>query len=68
LFEKIGNLPNLGAVVSEVDPYFVLVVFGWNFLCMFDFSFLIMGIGNLLLFAIVRIVCHSVFFFFWREG
>jgi hypothetical protein len=25
---KIGNFPNLGAVVSEGDPFFALVVFG----------------------------------------
>jgi hypothetical protein len=33
LFEKIINLPNLGAVVNEGDPFFVLVVFGWRFFC-----------------------------------
>jgi hypothetical protein len=30
--EKICNFPNLGTVVSEDDPFFALVVFGWIFI------------------------------------
>jgi hypothetical protein len=37
-------------------------------LCMFDFSFLMTDSGKLLLFDIVRIVCHSVFFIFLVRG
>jgi hypothetical protein len=33
-FEEVGELPNLGAVKGEGDPFFVLVVFIW---CLFLF-------------------------------
>jgi hypothetical protein len=67
LFEKIGILPNLGALVSEGDPFLYWLFLDGALLCTFDFSFLIMGIGKLLLFVIVRIVCHSVYFYFSGE-
>jgi hypothetical protein len=58
LFEKIGNFPNFGAMVCEGGPFLVLVIL----------SFLMMGIGKLLLFAIVRIVCHSATSFSGKRG
>jgi hypothetical protein len=38
--ENIGSFPNLGAVVSEGDPFFALVVFGWSFIVHVRFQFL----------------------------
>jgi hypothetical protein len=32
LSKKIDNFPNLRVVVSEGDPFFALVVFGWSFI------------------------------------
>jgi hypothetical protein len=52
-------------VVCEGDPFFALVVdfVGLRFILHFYFSFPMRDRGNLLLFAMARIVCHSVFFF-----
>jgi hypothetical protein len=57
--EEIGNFPNFDIVVSECDPFFFASV-GF-LLCMFDFSFLMIDSGKLLLFAVGRIVYHFVF-------
>jgi hypothetical protein len=30
--KKIGNFPSLGTVISEVEAFIALVVFGWIFI------------------------------------
>jgi hypothetical protein len=39
LTKKIGNFSNIGAVVSEGDPFFALVALGWNFIVHVLFQF-----------------------------
>jgi hypothetical protein len=65
MFEQVCDFPDLGAVISEGNPFCALVVYvlAGVLLCKFDFSFLMRDREKLLLFAVVRIVCHSVFFF-----
>jgi hypothetical protein len=37
MFEKIGDLPDFGAMVCECGPFFVFVVFCWFFVVYFLF-------------------------------
>jgi hypothetical protein len=65
--EKICNFPKIGAVLNEGDPFLHWLFLVGVLLCMFQFSFLLTDNGKMLLFTFVRIVCHSVFLFSWRE-
>jgi hypothetical protein len=70
MFEKVSDFPDLGNVVSKVDPLllWLLMFLAWVLVCVFYFSFLMRDMGNPLLSAMVRYFCHSVFSFSGVNG
>jgi hypothetical protein len=66
MFENVCEFPDLGTVICEGNPLifaFVVYFVSMGFVLRFHFNFSMRERGKLLLLAMVRIFCHSVFFF-----
>jgi hypothetical protein len=69
LFEEVSYHSDFGAVVStHLLLLLFLVVFNWVLCCICVLNLVMWWMGNLLLFAMVCIFCHSVLLFSVESG